>query len=103
MPYTIRKVRNKDCYKVVNKINDRIHAKCSTLENAKKQKRLLDAIDHGFKLGKSSKKRTKKRSVKKRSVKKRSVKKRSVKKRSVKKRSVKKHSKKRSKKRSVKT
>lgn len=39
MPYTIRKVRNKDCYKVVNKINDKIYAKCSTLENAKKQKR----------------------------------------------------------------
>ena len=85
MPYIIRKVRNKDCYKVVNKTNDRIHAKCSTLENAKKQKRLLDAIDHGFKLGKSSKKRSVKKRSKKRSVKKRS-----------KKRSVKKYSKKRS-------
>ena len=98
MPYTIRKVRNKDCYKVVNKINDRIYAKCSTLENAKKQKRLLDAIDHSFKPKRSVKKRSKKRSVKKyskkRSVKKRS-KKRSVKKYS-KKRSVKKYSKKRS-------
>lgn len=69
MPYTIRKVRNKDCYKVVNKINDRIHAKCSTLENAKKQKRLLDAIDHGFKPKSSKKKKSKKRSVKKMSKK----------------------------------
>jgi hypothetical protein len=77
MPYTIRKVRNKDCYKVVNKINDRIHAKCSTLENAKKQKRLLEAIDHGFN-PKSSKKRSVKKQSKKRS-KKRSVKKRSKK------------------------
>lgn len=72
MPYTIRKVRNKDCYKVVNKINDRIHAKCSTLENAKKQKRLLEAIDHGFK----PKKRYKKKMSKKRSVKKKMSKKR---------------------------
>lgn len=81
MPYTIRKVRNKDCYKVVNKINDRIHAKCSTLENAKKQKRLLEAIDHGFN-PKSSKKLSKKKMSKKRSNKKRSLKKRSLKKRS---------------------
>lgn len=84
MPYTIRKVRNKDCYKVVNKINNRIHAKCSTLENAKKQKRLLDAIEYGFKPNRS----LKKRSVKKRS--KKPSKKRSVKR--SKKRSVKKHS-----------
>lgn len=79
MPYTIRKVRNEECYKVVNKINGRIHAKCSSLENANKQKRLLDAIDHGFKLGKSSKKRSVKKRSKKRSLKKMS-KKRSVKK-----------------------
>lgn len=61
MPYTIRKVKNRNCYLVKNIDNDKIHAKCSTLENAKKQYRLLNAIDHGWKL---SKKRSKVRSHK---------------------------------------
>lgn len=53
MPYSIRKVRNQECYRVKNKNNGKIHAKCSTRENAIKQVRLLYAIDNPkFKLRK---------------------------------------------------
>jgi hypothetical protein len=52
MPYVIRKIRNKDCYSVKNKITKKIHAKCSTKINAQKQVRLLLAIEYGFKLKK---------------------------------------------------
>lgn len=45
MPYKIQKVKNKDCYEVINIDNKKIHAKCSTLDNAKKQIRLLHMID----------------------------------------------------------
>ena len=37
MPYTIRKVRNKNCYSVRTTKSKRVMAKCSTKENAKKQ------------------------------------------------------------------
>ena len=52
MPFNIRKVRNKDCYRVKNIKNNKIHAICSTKENALKQIRLLHAIDNNpkFKL-----------------------------------------------------
>lgn len=46
MPYKIRKVNNKSCYKVYNKRTKKVYAKCSTLENAKKQVRLLQAIEN---------------------------------------------------------
>ena len=45
MPYQIRKVRNKDCYKVINKITKQVHAKCSTKENAIKQVKLMEMMD----------------------------------------------------------
>ena len=48
MPYTIRKVRNQDCYRVTNTETGRIHAYCTTRELAERQVRLLQAIDHGF-------------------------------------------------------
>jgi hypothetical protein len=41
MPYVIRKLPNKDLYKVYNKITKEVHSKGSTLENAKKQVKLL--------------------------------------------------------------
>lgn len=44
MPYIIRKIRNKDLYKVVNKTTGEIHSSGSTLENAKKQVRLLENL-----------------------------------------------------------
>jgi len=46
MPYIIRKVYKKDCYKVMNKETKKVHAKCTTKEKAQKQLRLLHAIDH---------------------------------------------------------
>lgn len=44
MPYTIRKVNKKNCYRVKNKYSKRIMAKCTTLTKAKRQKRLLNGI-----------------------------------------------------------
>jgi hypothetical protein len=44
MPYRSRKVRGKPCYRVTNKDNKKIFAKCTTKENAKKQMKLLRAI-----------------------------------------------------------
>ena len=46
MPYTI--VRHGKCYQVINKITGQVHAKCATLANAKKQMRLLYAIENGY-------------------------------------------------------
>lgn len=43
MPYKIRKVNKQNCYKVYNAKTKRIYAKCSTLENAKKQMKFLQA------------------------------------------------------------
>ena len=45
MPYTIRKVRNKNCYSVRTTKSKRIMAKCTTKEKARKQVRLLRAIE----------------------------------------------------------
>ena len=44
MPYKTRKVRSKPCYRVYNTKTGRVTAKCSTLKDAKKQIRLLNAI-----------------------------------------------------------
>jgi hypothetical protein len=46
MPYAIRKLPNKNQYKVYNKSNGYIHAKHSTLANAQSQMRLLNAIEY---------------------------------------------------------
>jgi hypothetical protein len=45
MPYTIRKVPNKKCFRVTNKKTKRVLAKCTSMKKAKKQVRLLNAID----------------------------------------------------------
>ena len=45
MPYIIRKVNNKNCYSVKNKITGFKHSKCTTLNKAKRQVRLLHMID----------------------------------------------------------
>jgi hypothetical protein len=54
MPYAYRKIRNQNAYKVFNKITGVIHSNHTTLENAKKQIRLLNAIENNpnFKLKK---------------------------------------------------
>ena len=49
MPIKVRKLPNANCYRVYNRDTKVIHSKCTTLENAKKQKRLLDALDHNWK------------------------------------------------------
>lgn len=49
MPIQVRKVRGKECYQVKNVQTGVVHAKCATKKKAQAQKRLLDAIDHGFK------------------------------------------------------
>lgn len=46
MPYTIRKVKNKNCYTVKNSVTKVLHAKCTSLEKAKKQVLLLKYIKH---------------------------------------------------------
>ena len=45
MPYTIRKVRNKNCYTVRTSKTKKVKAKCATKDNAKKQVRLLRALE----------------------------------------------------------
>jgi hypothetical protein len=46
MPYTIRKVQNKPCFKVYNKKTKRVYSKCSSKKNAQSQLRLLRAIEY---------------------------------------------------------
>lgn len=44
MPYAMRKVNKKNCYRVSNKKSKKIFSKCATQKNAKKQLRLLRAL-----------------------------------------------------------
>lgn len=45
MPYKIRKIPNRSCFRVYNSKTKRIFAKCSSLKNAKKQIRLLRSLE----------------------------------------------------------
>lgn len=47
MPFKLRKVSRKPCYRVSNIKTKRIHSKCTSRTNAKKQIRLLNAIIYG--------------------------------------------------------
>jgi hypothetical protein len=47
MPYTIRKIRGKPCYKLYNSKTKKVYSKCASKENIKKQLRLLRAIEYG--------------------------------------------------------
>ena len=60
MPYTIRKVNKKPCYRVYNKKSKKVFAKCSTRENAKKQLRLLRALEFNKNFVPNSNNRTQK-------------------------------------------
>lgn len=44
MPYTLRKVNKKPCYRVYNKKSRKTFSKCTSKKNATKQLRLLRAI-----------------------------------------------------------
>lgn len=53
MPYTMRKVPNKNCYRVskkyskkTSKKNSKVFSKCSTRTNAIKQMKLLRALEY---------------------------------------------------------
>lgn len=46
MPYTLRKVRGKLCYRVINRKTRRVFAKCTSKTKAKKQINLLRAIEN---------------------------------------------------------
>jgi len=50
MPLVIRKVRNQPFFSVKNSETGVVHSHHTTKANAKKQVRLLNAIDHGFKM-----------------------------------------------------
>lgn len=52
MPYKIRKLPDKNEYKVFNKKTGVVHSKGSTLANAKKQITLLNMVDHNVPLKK---------------------------------------------------
>ena len=54
MPYTLRKVPRKRCYRVYNKDTKKVFAKCSSKRNAQKQIRLLRAL-HGISRSRSRK------------------------------------------------
>jgi len=45
MPYSTRKVRGKNCFKVYNKKTNKVFSRCATKENAAKQLRLLRAME----------------------------------------------------------
>ena len=46
MPYSIRKVRNRSCFRVYNTKTKRVFSKCTSKKRAEKQIRLLSAIDN---------------------------------------------------------
>ena len=60
MPYKTRKIRGKNCYNVYKPSTKRVFAKCTTKENAKKQMRLLRAIQFNKKFTPLSKRGSKK-------------------------------------------
>ena len=46
MPYKMRKVSRRNCYKVYNATTRKAHSKCTSKLKAKRQMRLLRAIQH---------------------------------------------------------
>lgn len=48
MPYAIRKVRNKDCWMVINKETGQVKSKCTSRKNAEAQVRLLYGVKYGM-------------------------------------------------------
>ena len=67
MPYTIRKVRNKNCYTVRTTKTKKVKAKCATKENAIKQVRLLTALEVNKGFAKKVRSRRRRATIKKRS------------------------------------
>ena len=61
MPYSIRKMPNRACYKVFNKNTKKVFAKCATMDNAKKQLRLLRGLKNNPKFRSKFKRTTMKK------------------------------------------
>ena len=64
MPYKLRKIPNQDCYRVYNRRTKRVFAKCSSLVNARRQMRLLNAIEYSDFVPQVAKNRTRARTNK---------------------------------------
>ena len=64
MPYKLRKIPNQDCYRVYNRRTKRVFAKCSSLVNARRQMRLLNAIEYSDFVPQGAKNRTRARTNK---------------------------------------
>lgn len=45
MPYKMRKMPNKSCYKVYNKNSKRVFSKCASKKKAVRQMKLLDVLE----------------------------------------------------------
>ena len=65
MPYKTRKVRGKNCYKVYKPTDGKVFSKCTTKEKAKKQLRLLRAIQNSKKFRNNYRARTGGKTMKK--------------------------------------
>lgn len=63
MPYSCRKVRNKNCFKVFNKKTKKVYSKCTTRDKAKRQIRLLQAIENNSAFAKKIRNARKKNNV----------------------------------------
>ena len=63
MPYSYRKVRNKNCFKVFNKKTKKVYSKCTTRDKAQKQIRLLQAIENNSDFAKKIRNTRKKNNV----------------------------------------
>ena len=63
MPYSYLKVRNKNCFKVFNKKTKKVYSKCTTRDKAKRQIRLLKAIENNSDFAKKIRNTRKKNNV----------------------------------------
>ena len=63
MPYAIRKMPNKTCYRVYNKRTKRIFSKCTSKTKAKKQMRLLRALENNKKFRATRRRGTRSKSI----------------------------------------
>jgi hypothetical protein len=58
MPYALRKMPKRNCYKVFNKNTKKIFSKCTSMKNAQKQLRLLRALQNNKKFRSNFKRKT---------------------------------------------
>lgn len=61
MPYAVRKMPNRNCYKVYNKNTKKVFSKCTSIEKAQKQLRLLRGINNNPKFRSKLKRSTMKK------------------------------------------